>query len=124
MFRLSKGNRLKSDYLPYDDGKMVLYWYDGVYYVIAAMNKGDNTVTAHAGHIKDARVFYLNREEPQASMRNLMEEHQALRYFLPVFEKEVDFGAKGSEELTGRAWDVNNFHDWNPLTVRIKFHLQ
>jgi alkylated DNA repair dioxygenase AlkB len=122
VFRSSKGNHLKSDFLPHADGNKVLYRYDGVYYVIAAMDKEHhNTIVPRGGHVMDARVFYLIRAEPQASMRKLMEEHRSLRYFLPLFEKETDFdfSVKGSEELTGRAWDVNNFHDWNPLTIRI-----
>ena len=54
-----------------------------------------------------------------------MDNNPSLEYFLPslpTFETEdnhVYFSVKGSENLTGRAWDVNGFHDWNPLTVRI-----
>jgi hypothetical protein len=104
---------MKSSYLPDPDRKKVLYCYDGVYYVIAAMNKEDGTVKSLGDHVADARVFYLI----------LMDDNPSLEYFLPAFptfetvDNHLYFSSKGSEDLTGRAWDVNDFHDWNPLTV-------
>ena len=125
VFRSNKGNRKKSNYLPDPDGKKVLYRYDGVYYVIAAMSKEDGTVKSLGDHVADARVFYLIRAEPLSFMRKLMDDNPSLEYFLPALpmfetvDNHVYFSLKGSEDLTGRAWDVNAFHDWNPLTVRI-----
>ena len=125
VFRSNKGNRKKSNYLPDPDGKKVLYRYDGVYYVIAAINKEDGTVKSLGDHVADARVFYLIRAEPLSFMRKLMDDNPSLEYFLPALpmfetvDNHVYFSLKGSEDLTGRAWDVNAFHDWNPLTVRI-----
>ncbi len=125
VFRSNKGNRMKSSYLPDPVGKKVLYCYDGVYYVIAAMNKEDGTVKSLGDHVADARVFNLIRAEPLSFMRKLMDDNPSFEYFLPAFptfetvDNHLYFSSKGSEDLTGRAWDVNNFHDWNPLTVRV-----
>lgn len=85
VFRSSKGNRMKSNYLPVPDGKKVLYRYDGVYYIIAAMNKEDGVVKSLGDHVADARVFYLIRAEPLSFMRNLMDDNLLLEYFLPPF---------------------------------------
>jgi hypothetical protein len=58
VFQSNKGNRMKSSYLPDPDGKKVLYCYNGVYYVIAAINKEDGTVKSLGDHVADARVFF------------------------------------------------------------------
>jgi len=89
------------------------------------MNKEDGTVKSLGDHVADTRVFYLIRAEPLSFMRKLMDDNPSLEYFLPALpmfetvDNHVYFSLKGSEDLTGRAWDVNAFHDWNPLTVRI-----
>ncbi|KAI2508592.1 SAD/SRA domain [Fragilaria crotonensis] len=125
VFRSSKGNRMKSNYFPDSDGKKVLYRYDGVYYIVAAVNKEDGAVKSLGDHVADARVFYLIRAEPLSFMRNLMDDNPFLEYFLPLpttFQTEDNhayFSVKGSKDLIGRAWDVNGFHDWNPRTVRV-----
>jgi hypothetical protein len=67
---------MKSNNLPDPDGKEVLLHFcdDGLYYVIAAMNKEDETVKSLGDDVADAGVFNLIRAEPQSFMRKLMDD--------------------------------------------------
>jgi hypothetical protein len=100
---------MKSNDLSDPDGKKVLYCYNGVYFVVAAMKKEDGTVKSMGDDVSDARVFNLIRAEPLSFMRKLMDDYPSLEHFLPAlptFETKgnhVYFSLKGSENLTGRA---------------------
>ena len=48
---------MKSYYLLDADGNKELYRYDGVFYVIAAMNEEDRVIRSLGDYVEDARLF-------------------------------------------------------------------
>ena len=127
VFRSSNGNRTKSQYFPKGEcpkgecGKVV-YRYDGLYYVIAAKNLDDEDSLSMSHPLPDARVFYLLRWEPCETMERILDNYHWLRHCHPVFEDDTHACSdKVSEELMGdgTVWDIDEFNDWNPLTISL-----
>ena len=122
VFRSSSGNREIGKYFPSipSDNK-VKYRYDGIYYVVATIDKKNGEVVGIGGKVVDARVFFLVRVEPRVIMQRLTMEHPSLNSFLPQVDENDSsgFSARDSTEIVEATWDVKAFHEWNPLGTRI-----
>ncbi len=121
VFRSSSGNREKGKYFPIPSENKVVYRYDGIYYVVATINKKNGEFVGIGGEVVDARVFFLVRMEPSVIMQRLRMEHPSLNLCLPLLDEHDSSGYSGrdSTEIVDAAWDAKAFHEWNPLGTRI-----
>ena len=121
VFRSSNGNREKSNYFPSPNGNKVVYRYDGIYYVVATIDKKNDEIVGLGGVVVDARVFFLVRAEPCILMQQLITDHAFLDLFLPDMNAndESCFSARDSKQIVNESWNVKAFRDWNPLATKL-----